>query len=195
VDSILTMPIPKRNIRSFSALRDGAGAYHCVWCKKPVPLNRRKYCSSQCEHEVRLRRDPMYMQSVLFQRDHGVCAKCGLNGHIARKLAISLGWDDDHRGEGLRKFYMDHLAEIGGYKCPSTPRYWWEVDHILPVAQGGGSCGMENLQTLCYWCHKKKTAAEHKANRQVEIEAKAAERQRVLALVFETVPKPGDPTI
>ena len=25
----------------------------------------------------------------------------------------------------------------------------WEMDHILPVAEGGGSCGLSNLRTLC----------------------------------------------
>jgi hypothetical protein len=29
----------------------------------------------------------------------------------------------------------------------------WDMDHILPVYEGGGCCGMENLRTLCIWCH------------------------------------------
>ncbi len=34
----------------------------------------------------------------------------------------------------------------------------WQADHIHPVAEGGGSCGLENIQTLCSSCHKRKTA-------------------------------------
>jgi 5-methylcytosine-specific restriction enzyme A len=29
----------------------------------------------------------------------------------------------------------------------------WEVDHILPVADGGGECGLENYRLLCRRCH------------------------------------------
>lgn len=36
---------------------------------------------------------------------------------------------------------------------------WWEADHILPVAEGGGQCGIENYRTLCVRCHAKETAA------------------------------------
>lgn len=36
----------------------------------------------------------------------------------------------------------------------------WQADHIKPVAEGGGSCGLENIQTLCTPCHKRKTAEQ-----------------------------------
>ncbi|MDG1950819.1 MAG: HNH endonuclease [bacterium] len=33
----------------------------------------------------------------------------------------------------------------------------WQADHILEVRHGGGGCGLDNFQTLCTKCHKKKT--------------------------------------
>jgi len=40
--------------------------------------------------------------------------------------------------------------------------YWrrrlWDVDHIVPVVEGGGSCGPEGLRTLCIPCHRSETA-------------------------------------
>lgn len=33
----------------------------------------------------------------------------------------------------------------------------WEVDHIVPVVEGGGECGMDNLRTLCVPCHRQVT--------------------------------------
>ena len=33
----------------------------------------------------------------------------------------------------------------------------WEADHILPVAEGGGECDLENIRTLCLICHRKQT--------------------------------------
>ncbi len=35
---------------------------------------------------------------------------------------------------------------------------WWDADHIVPVIEGGGECGLDNLRTLCIPCHKKETA-------------------------------------
>lgn len=36
----------------------------------------------------------------------------------------------------------------------------WIADHILPVFEGGGECGLENIQTLCVVCSAQKTADE-----------------------------------
>jgi len=34
----------------------------------------------------------------------------------------------------------------------------WEADHIVPVVEGGGLCGLENYRTLCLSCHRRETA-------------------------------------
>lgn len=34
----------------------------------------------------------------------------------------------------------------------------YDIDHIVPVCEGGGCCGLDNLRTLCLFCHKKETA-------------------------------------
>ncbi len=34
-----------------------------------------------------------------------------------------------------------------------------EIDHIVPVAEGGGGCGLDNLRTLCRKCHTRESAA------------------------------------
>jgi len=33
----------------------------------------------------------------------------------------------------------------------------WEADHIVPVADGGGECGLENYRLLCRPCHLRVT--------------------------------------
>jgi 5-methylcytosine-specific restriction endonuclease McrA len=38
----------------------------------------------------------------------------------------------------------------------------WQADHIVPVAEGGGECGLDNLRTLCTPCHKAAIAALRK---------------------------------
>ena len=40
------------------------------------------------------------------------------------------------------------------------PRDDWDVDHIIAL-ENGGTDDDSNLQILCDWCHKPKTAADH----------------------------------
>lgn len=43
--------------------------------------------------------------------------------------------------------------------CEADNEYgYWEADHIVPVSEGGGCCGLENMRTLCGDCHNKETA-------------------------------------
>lgn len=47
----------------------------------------------------------------------------------------------------------------------SLDKHFWEMDHIQPVQWGGGSCGLENLQTLCAACHRVKTRRQRRMKR------------------------------
>src|SRR5258708_3781156 len=46
-------------------------------------------------------------------------------------------------------------------KCKTTSDSL-EVDHIIPVSEGGGACGLDNLRSLCKLCHLEETRALHK---------------------------------
>jgi len=41
-------------------------------------------------------------------------------------------------------------------------RSLWELDHIVPLIDGGGH-DLVNLQTLCAPCHRKKSIRENRA--------------------------------
>lgn len=51
----------------------------------------------------------------------------------------------------------------------------WDMDHQVPVEEGGGGCGLDNLLTRCHPCHKAKTAAQARAKAQARREAKQPE--------------------
>jgi hypothetical protein len=58
-------------------------------------------------------------------------------------------------------------------------RCWWDGDHIVEIVDGGHPCDMRNLQTLCWWCHKGKSAEA------------AARRAEVRRMARQQAPEPA----
>lgn len=171
----------------------------CTWCQGPVTPPRRSWCSDACVDEYRIRREPAYARDRVFDRDHGVCALCGLRTEEVRiALASTLNeakrlferprppprpygmslkaWralpppPDTRDFSGSQRAYghFERLAarygvkvpgwdELGGGVAAHVP-HLWEMDHIVPVVEGGGGCGLNNLRTLCRLCHREATA-------------------------------------
>jgi len=67
-------------------------------------------------------------------------------------------------GHDLRKlgdFAVIRRCQDGGtdyVRRLTLKRSLWQADHIVPVVEGGGGCGLDNLRTLCTRCHKTATA-------------------------------------
>ncbi|WP_158793211.1 HNH endonuclease [Granulicella sp. L60] len=120
----------------------------CRWCDLEILARRRRtFCSDYCVHQWRLRTDPGYLRDQVFARDHGICAVCSIDtlaAYAALKRARGPA-----RAAGLRLY---------GMKSITTRRSLWDADHILPVAEGGGQCDLDNLRTLCLLCHREATA-------------------------------------
>jgi 5-methylcytosine-specific restriction endonuclease McrA len=111
--------------------------------------------------------DPRELRRAIRKRDRGVCRACGLDTNALRR---------EIRGRGRSA----RLRELGFLPRRSL----WELDHVVPLIDGGGH-EPSNLQTLCVPCHRKKSADETRARargRDVETpcaETPRAETQRV----------------
>ena len=105
------------------------------------------FCGPGCIVQHRLRTDPVFVRECVFLRDRGVCAVCRVD--TARVQADLYALPTRERNA---------LAARLGY--PPTRGELWDADHILPVAEGGGECGVEGYQTLCVTCHRAKSAAQ-----------------------------------
>ena len=82
------------------------------------------------------------MADKVFERDRGVCALCGVDTMDLRRRKRKLG-------------YAERLAFERQWGKRKT---LWDADHVLPVAEGGGECDLDNMRTLCLLCHRKVTA-------------------------------------
>ena len=102
---------------------------------------------------------PAKARKAVEARDKGVCAECGLDtGAISREARRLYRLDFAHGGR-LWARVSHQIADALRPGFRDLLRHLWEADHIVPVAEGGGGCGLENLRTLCLACHKEATAA------------------------------------
>jgi 5-methylcytosine-specific restriction enzyme A len=132
--------------------KDENGFTMCRWCNGPVKPPRRTMCSPECVHEILIRTSGRYIRDCVFKRDKGICVLCTTDTKKIAKQALAL--------EGQEK--KDFLIEN---KILFKRKIWkrkhggglWDADHIIPVKEGGGQCGLDNIRTLCIPCHKKIT--------------------------------------
>lgn len=108
------------------------------------------------EHENWLTRDTHDKDPWQTSR-HRLWPECEKNGKTCYKTLHS-----------LRELEIIRLGVVNpGWTNGRTTA--WDADHIVPVVEGGGLCGLENYRTLCHPCHKRVTA---------ELAARRAEQRR-----------------
>ena len=130
--------------------KDENGNVKCRWCQKPVLPPRRTMCSANCAHEIKLRCNGKYLRECVYKRDKGVCAICNIDTTQIAKTTLS------YKTETSKLDYLKEM-DISPKRKIWKRKYGgglWDADHIVPVKDGGGQCGLENLRTLCIKCHK-----------------------------------------
>lgn len=158
----------RANARAVAANPDGkargpGGRKLCRWCGTEVSPPRRTFCSSDCVDDWNVRQSPSYAREQVFERDKGVCALCGVDT-IAQAAELKERFRVDWRGRpasDVSKAFYKRLRELHvpvGRWQSGRERGCWDMDHTTPVVEGGGSCGLENLRTLCMRCHWQQTS-------------------------------------
>lgn len=163
----------KPRTRSFAADVRATEKGKCRQCEKPLSGRRRAYCSEECRVAYLVPRVWSVAVNAVNARDQGVCAKCGRDAKEIVKQFLSFRARMASREREIaeaanaeRRALIDTLNAEGFHlglwtKMPHQGDLY-QIDHIKPVAHGGGGCGLDNLQTLCTACHKAKTAAQRK---------------------------------
>jgi len=135
------------------------GGWICRNCGKVVPRGRRSWCNKACEQEAGIKAWPQMARQLVFKRDHGICAKCGFDAAALDEAVKELS---------PPRYYC---CGVNYYSCEPSRTYraflrenglrfnrsHWEAHHIHAVIEGGGECGLDNYETLCWRCHPKIT--------------------------------------
>ena len=171
----MTAPTPRRASADYTAPKG-----HCRGCGEPIDKAvhpRAKTWHPACAERWR-EQQPQVQRWRLEDRDHGVCAACGVRTEDRRQRCLGAAywhevrlldyipspdryrtpwgrlttWTAIQRGllrHDLPRTVFKHLARTTG----------WEADHRVPLWAGGAN-DLTNLQTLCIPCHRDKTRAE-----------------------------------
>lgn len=108
----------------------------CRWCKGPLPKGRYSFCSG----------DRTKRRHGIVTPGHGC-----VHEHCLRSQPAYMRQAVYDRDRGV--------CAIGGKACGVACEGQWQADHIIPVSEGGGECGLDNMRTLCTRHHKEATKA------------------------------------
>lgn len=158
----------------------------CTWCGDLVSKGKKTWCSPKCVDEFQKRCDSSHQARLVIERDKGICQICGFNTKEAkaphqeeyaklrsRKLREqqdhSMQWRRTHEGrtaphiinkdwrESKEYLAIQDAYEVIDEKYHFARGRFHEVDHIVPVVEGGGLCTIDNLRLLCGTCHNQET--------------------------------------
>lgn len=120
------------------------GTWGCRGCGEIIPKGRQTWCSAACSKKYH----PTEVRWAVKRRDKDICCQCGFDCAKARR-----DWENERWHTKLPPDfnYSDWLSR----KPPPA-----EYDHIIPFSEGGLTV-LENMRTLCWPCHKKRTKLWH----------------------------------
>jgi len=128
--------LPDRGYCDPSRLPRGPnGRALCRWCRGEVPPGKRTFCGG----------------TRAWVNTHDEVTRIGegcIHEHCLRSnpgYARICVWIRDRGKCALCP------ARCGGLRGP------WENDHVVPVAEGGGLCGLDGFRSLCRPCHRRVT--------------------------------------
>ena len=140
------------------------GAPLCLSCAVPYDERSRErfghpFCAEACARRFRVL--SAWRRARLCADSNAACAdsadstakRCSADPSPSR--ASPNGWRVSRRSGSSAS------SDARAWARAARPRAGdlWQADHVVPVAEGGGECDLDNYRTLCERCHRGETAA------------------------------------
>lgn len=152
-------PLPE----TFLTYRSSEHAGLCKFCRDPLPkkgeegYHHNRMWHVDCTDRYNFLTNPAYQRWQVYARDKGVCACCGYDSPGAAEFI-----------RGLEPQSLLSSVAYSSWHQRIDAAGKWHLDHIVPLWQGIGLPDeeriklfeIENMQTLCPYCHKEKTKRE-----------------------------------
>lgn len=93
-----------------------------------------------------------------------LCRHCGVEVPKGRLSFCSDACVHEWKLRSQPRYLRRCVFERDRGKCARCPAVFptlhgrWEANHIVAVVEGGGECGLDNMETLCPPCHQRETA-------------------------------------
>jgi hypothetical protein len=129
----------------------------CRYCGNEVPPDRKTFCGGQ-------KATFTYKTGLYIQEGSGC-----VHQHCVRSQP----------GYARKCVWARDQGQCALCSTKASKNAGWQADHTLPVIEGGGSCDLDNLRTLCTKCHAAETAKL--AARRAEARKKEKQAMTILA--------------
>lgn len=145
----------------------------CVWCLGDLVGKQRRWCSdAACVNSALAWANPQkeYGLGVLLIRQGFKCKDCAYDyGSIIEEMyrqpKIPYGIKESQNNWRATFSYWV-IVKLKQHMHAYAPERKPEVDHVTPIYKGGLALEIDNLQCLCYICHKTKTKVDLSGKRQ-----------------------------
>jgi hypothetical protein len=136
---------------------------HCLFCLAVhFPVVDSPFCGERCAASYAAAATQSSARRQLFDREMGVCRACGFNCHAFFKRLQALPSEQARMQALMNSPYSTDSGRLRRMLTHPKEGDFWEADHIVPVAEGGGESDLSNYQTLCTPCHAKKTKEQER---------------------------------
>jgi 5-methylcytosine-specific restriction endonuclease McrA len=102
------------------------------------------------------------MREHLYLRDLGVCHSCNVDTRLSKIELENCEREVRRKNDSVSIGILGRCLASLGITVKESRKSLWHADHVNPVMFGGGTSGLDNLQTLCVKCHKLKTKTQRK---------------------------------
>jgi 5-methylcytosine-specific restriction endonuclease McrA len=130
----------------------------CRNCKFGLNGRSAVFCCDECKTQWRQKHNPKNIRAVVFARDAGICASCGIDTTWFAELWATQAFRYENETGYLGNIEERKRIHRKAMFAGGT----WQADHAVPVRLSDRVFQVEDFQTLCGRCHSLKTKAENR---------------------------------